>query len=155
MNKFNFLSGSSLGFLFKTYCCSFYGVNLWFENDIRIRDFRKIEIVFHKAVKKVVNMRNWESNHDACDKLNILLFKHFISLRLINCYNSFINSDCNFFVKMRYYFMLSSNMYATIKKRFDSMYGVAAIINNDINSLKSRIAFVHRTEPRSHHIYEP
>ena len=155
MNKFNFLSGSTLGFLFKTYCCSFYGVNLWFESDIKIKDLRKIEIVFHKAVKKVVNMRNWESNHDACDRINLLLFKHMISHKLISCYSSFINAECNFFFKIRYYMMLSSHMYTTIKQRFDSMYGISMIINNDIDSLKSRIAFIHRTEPRSNHIYEP
>ena len=154
INKFNFLSGDVLGFLFKTYCCSFYGVNLWFEN-LKMKDLRKIEIVFHKAVKKVVNMRNWESNHDACDKINILSFKHIISQKLICCYNSFINTECKFFTKLRYYIMLSSHMYLKIKYKFDSMYGVPVIINNDFAALKSRIAFMHRTEPRSNHVYEP
>ena len=51
--------------------------------------------------------------------------------------------------------MLSSHMYLKIKYKFDSMYGVPVIINNDFAALKSRIAFMHRTEPRSNHVYEP
>ena len=155
INKFQFLSLDVLGFLFKTYCCSFYGINLWFENNIKIKDLKKIEVIFHKAVKKVVNMNIWESNHDACDRMYILTFKHILSHRLISFYNSCINSHCKFFRKIKFYLMLSSHVYERIKHRFRMMYNVA-VINNDIDALKSRIAFVHRTEPiRSNHVYEP
>ena len=77
-NKFYFLPANVLGYLFITYCCSFYGINLWFEESIKVKDLRKVEVSYHRAIKKIASMRFWESNHTACEQINVNLFKHLL-----------------------------------------------------------------------------
>ena len=89
-NKFNFLPINVLSFLFKTYTTSFYGINLWFEQNINNNVIRKLEVAYHKAIKKILGMEVWRSNHDACEMMNIDLFKHLLTKRMVNFYFSAI-----------------------------------------------------------------
>ena len=120
--KFNFLPLNILVYLFKTYCTSFFGINTWFEEKIKVNDLNKIEVAYHKAIKKIVNMRNWESNHTACEKAGLMLFKHLLSERLLNFYHGIYDTKCKFFLKIKYYFIFSSHLYFNVKKRFESLY---------------------------------
>ena len=153
--KFNFLPANILIYLFKTYCTSFFGINIWFEEDIKRKDVRKIEVAYHKAIKRMVGMKPWESNHTACEKAGLMVFKHLLSERLLNFYRGIFDTKCNFFMKMKYYFTSSSQLYNNIKNRFQRLYAIGDIIYNDKMALRSRILFVQRTEPRSNHVYEP
>ena len=92
--KFNFLPENILSFLFKTYCSSFYGLNLWFEELAKVGCVKKLEIAYHKAVKRVAKMDVWQSNHEACEKIGVSTFKHFLSIRLIKYYFSVLNAKC-------------------------------------------------------------
>ena len=153
--KFNFLPVEILSFLFKTYTTSFYGINLWFQHEIKNVFVRKLEVAYHKAIKRVLGMDFWRSNHDACELMNIDLFKHFLTKRMINFYFSAISSNCRMFIKLRYHFMLSSRLFISLKHRFRKFYQIKDIIGNDKDALLARIDFIQRNEPRSHHIYEP
>ena len=50
-NKFHYLIVECLSFLFKSYCCSFYGCELF---------------TYHKTVKKIANFGVRGCNHEAC-----------------------------------------------------------------------------------------
>ena len=154
-NKFNFLPIEVLSFLFKTYATSFYGIHLWFEQRILKTDTKKLEVAYHKAIKKVVGLEVWRSNHDACEKMGIDVFKHLLSKRMINFYFSAISSNCRMFRKLKYHFMLSSQLYRFLKHRFLNLYQINEILGNDKNALLSRVGYVQRNEPRSNYVYEP
>ena len=42
----------------------------------------KISVAYHKAIKNVLNMNTWDSNHLACEILGVNLFKHFQAKRI-------------------------------------------------------------------------
>ena len=153
--EFNFLPEKVLSFLFKSYCTSFYGLNLWFEEQVKDVYVKKLEIAYHKAIKRVAKMNVWESNHVACEKLGINIFKHFLSMRLIKYYFSIINAKSKALNNIKYYMMLNSNFYKNISQRFSAMYDIDCIVDNDKNALVSRINFIQRNEPRSNYTYNP
>ena len=153
--KFYFLPKPILNNLFKTYTSSFYGINLWFDEVIKTKDVRKVEVGYHRAIKTVAGMNEWNSNHEACELTGNLIFKHMLSKRMLNFYFSVIGSKCKLITNLRYYFLLESALYNTVKCRFMLIYNVDNIIENDRTTLMSRIYYVQRTEPRSHHVYEP
>ena len=144
-----------LSFLFKSYCTSFYGLNLWFEEQVKVGYVKKLEIAYHKAIKRVVKMNVWESNHVACEKLGINIFKHLLSIRLIKYYFSIINARSKALNNIKYYMMLNSNFYMNLRKRFSDMYDIDCIVDNDKNALMARINFTERHEPRSNYLYNP
>ena len=111
-------------------------------------------MAYHKAIKKVVGLEVWRSNHDACEKMGIEVFKHLISKRMVNFYFSAISSQCRMFRKFKYHFMLSSQLYGFLKHRFSKLYQVNEILGNDKNTLLSTIFYVQRNEPRSNYLYE-
>ena len=153
--KFHFLPRNLLTFLFKTYTSSFYGLNLFFEEKIKNKDIRKVEIAYHKAVKKIAGLNVWDSNHLACERVGVNVFKHLLSRRLLNFYFSTINTECKMINKLKYHFMLSSKLHNTLKSYFSSLYDIDCLLGNDRSALIARIYFVERNEPRSNHVYEP
>ena len=153
--KFYFLPENILSFLFKTYCNSFYGLNLWFEEQVKVGCFKKLEIAYHKAVKRVAKMDVWQSNHEACEKVGVNIFKHFFSVRLIKYYFSVINARCQSMKNLKYYMMLKSHLHENLTKRISHIYDVNCIFSNDKQALLARIFFVERNEPRSNYVYEP
>ena len=153
--KFNFLNSEVLSFLFKTYTTSFYGINLWFEHKIQPSHIRNLEVAYHKAIKKIVGIEVWRSNHEACDLMGIDLFKHFLSKRMAKFYFSAISSECKMFRMLRYHFMFSSQLYKILKERFNAYYQIENVIGNDKDALIARISFVQMREPRSNYVYEP
>ena len=153
-HKFYFLPTNLLAYLFKAYCTSFYGLNLWFEETPKVRDMKKLEIAYHKAIKRVANMHVWQSNHEACEVVGTNIFKHMMSKRFINYYYTVINSKCRMIGKFKYFLMLNSQLYKSVKNRMHRMYAVSPMLNNDKSALISRIYFVERNEPRSNYVYE-
>ena len=153
--KFNFLPTNILSYLFKTYCTSFYGINTWFGGSARVSDMNKVEVAYHKAVKKVARMDIWQSNHEACEKIGVNVFKHLLSRRLLRFYANVVNSSCKLIRRMNLYLMLNSKLYGTISNRMSNMYGIINFIGNDKAALNARIFFVERNEPRSTYVYQP
>ena len=149
--KFSFLDSDTLFYLFKTYTTSFYGANVWIEQDLSDNLIRKLSVVYHKAVKRVAGMAPWDSNHLACEKVGVNIFRHLVTKRLLNFYHSLILSKNPVFETLKYYFMLKSELKSRISDRFRDIYGVANMRQNDIDALLARIDYVERTEPRSYY----
>ena len=74
--KFNYLNLETLSFLFRSYSSSFYGAESWYYN-LQIKTFRKISACYHAAVKRVCGLNVWDSNHAACQLVNVPIFKRF------------------------------------------------------------------------------
>ena len=100
-------------------------------------------------------MHVWESNHAACEKIDVNIFKHLLNKRLLKFYFNLINSRCTAIQNLRYYFMLNSFLYLRVSMIFENSYNVSGLCRNDKMALLSRVDFVERNEPRSNHIYDP
>ena len=91
------MSFSALKHLFKTYTNSFYGLELWYDSYFH-RDIHKLEVTYHKAVKRIAHLNVWHSNHEACEIVDVPNFKHLFSKRII-CFICFSHSLINSIVR--------------------------------------------------------
>ena len=55
MAKFGFLQSNILDFLFNSYCCSFYGSQLW---ELTSRDSNKVYVTWQKAIRRIWRLPN-------------------------------------------------------------------------------------------------
>ena len=117
-------------------------------------DLKKLEICYHKAVKRIAGMQTWQSNHEACKRTQLNIFKHLISKRLAQLYFLLINSSAKLIRNLRYYFLFNSNIYDYIKNRFQCFYDVDNFLFNDKDALFARINYVENNEPRSNYEVE-
>ena len=150
-SKFNFVSNDIMYFLFKSYTSSFYGIDVWFDR-IPYSRLRRVSVPYHKAVKRICNMNVWDSNHDACDLVGVLTFKHIHALRLVCFWHKLCQSKSMCLGNLNYYFRFNSCIYRKLKSMFLEAYSVD-ISRNPLCSIKSRIKFVHNHEPRSHYAH--
>ena len=150
--KFNFASDDVLRYLFRTYCTSFYGISTWIDEKITENKVRRISVGYHKAVKRTANMLPWQSNHEACQKLNVNTFQHLLYKRILSHYFMLIKSNTGIVHSFKYFFRYLSETKAVLSRTFFSIYDVSNIENNCISALYSRIDFVQRNEPRSNYI---
>jgi len=65
--RFNSLGNNLKFFLHKTFT-SFYATELWYDDPMNRNRFRKIEICYHKCIKKLAGLNVWDSNHLACSR---------------------------------------------------------------------------------------
>ena len=151
-SRFNFCDIETLSFLFKSYCSSFYASELWFNREKAKKELDTLSIVYHKAIKRVVNLSKWDNNHDACCLANLPIFKHFLNNKLINFVFSIINSKSPCIANLKTYFVRDSFLMKYTQEIFTSLYEVENVLNNDLAALKSRINFVERNETRSNYV---
>ena len=96
-------------------------------------------------------MHAWESNHAACEKIDVNIFEHLLNKLLLKFYFDLMNSRCTVVTNLCYYFMLSS-LYFRVSRIFENSYNVVGLCRFDKMALLSRIDLVERNEPRSNHI---
>ena len=66
-----------LKYLSRTYTSSSYGAETWY--NFRIPSvFKDLAVVYHKCVQKVAGHNDWDSNHKACEIVNIPIFKQLL-----------------------------------------------------------------------------
>ena len=133
--------------LFKTYTSSFYGIDLWFEK-LKKFQLHKISVVYHKAIKKILKMNLWDSNHLACENLGVPIFKHLIAKRVLCFWFNLSNSTSPCLVNMKHYFRYRSQLYSKVAELMMEDYSVT-IHRNPLCALLSRIKYVQYHEPRS------
>ena len=150
--KFNFASLNVLSFLFKTYSSSFYGIELWYNDKNRKNIMNKISVAYHKAIKKILGMNVWESNHLACERLGVNLFKHLQAKRMYNYYRSVLKSKNGVRIKLKYYWHFYSDIKMNIERIFKCDYDVEDVFENFDKAIISRIDFIERNEPRSSYL---
>ena len=141
-------------YLFNSYCTSFFGIETWYDILFKPTLLRKISVAYHKAIKKLCGMMVWESNHLACEKMNLYIFSHLLSKRIMNFYFSNISSNSPCLSEFKFYYYSRSLLSANVRKHFLTKYSVI-IDDFDRKTLNARINFVQRNEERSNYVYNP
>ena len=65
--------------LFFTFCTSFYGSELWADRSKCIASFKQLVVSYHAALKKILGVPRFYSNHLTCSALNTFIPENFIS----------------------------------------------------------------------------
>ena len=80
-HKFKFLDMNILHFLFISCCMSLYGIEMWYDKLKSQKQYKRISVTYHRAIKQMCGMQFWDNIHVACDKLNLDIFKHLLVKR--------------------------------------------------------------------------
>ena len=143
--KFYNLNDEVLHHLFRSYTSSFYGIETWY-NALANRNIHKMSICYHKAVKRVARLNVWNSNHVACDIVNVSIFTHLLAKRAICFYFSLIKSQSPCVSPYIYYFRYNSFIKSSLAVYFQDKYNVT--LDNPLCTLISRIKYVQIHKPR-------
>ena len=149
-HRFNFLDLTILVFLFQSYCMSFYGVEMWYDKVCSSSSYNRAAVTYHKAIKKICKMNNWESNHDACERSGKPIFRHLLAKRVYSFYKRLVSSSE---VQLQYYFF-TSYFARNVRNLFRNFYEIN-IDSYDFKAVFACIEYVQRNEERSHHVYVP
>jgi len=147
--KFNYVDTALLCYLFRTYTSSFYGAELWFDRVVTHRHLNRLSVGYHKAVKKVLGMNVWDSNHVACERMGIDTLPHLIAKRILSRFINVCSTKCRMLRNLRFYFLNVSNMSCVVRQLLSERYNIEDVFSNDFQALFSRISYVQRNEPRS------
>ena len=147
-SKFGFANAEMISFLFKTYCSSFYGAEMWLNDSQYDRKTQKMEVCYHRAVKRICGFSLWDSNHQACEQSNIPIFKHLLAKRVFGFYRRNVSSKSPCMKFLKFYFFSDSYFGKNVRFLFNSKYGINVDLY-DFKTLHSRIKFVERHEERS------
>ena len=115
--KFNYLSIDVFYSLFGSFCSSFYGSELWVNRKNCSRNFKSMSVVYHSALKKILGLPKFYSNHFTCGLLNAMTFENFINFKCIKFIFWLFRNDGLCFTRNKFYFM----KYSRFKKRLDDL----------------------------------
>ena len=147
-SKFYNLNNNVLHHLFRTYTSSFYGIEIWYDQ-LSNRTINKLSVCYHKALKKVAHLNVWDSNHLACDIVNVPIFKHLAAKRALCFLISLISSQSPCIAPFKSYFKYSSNIKTSLSTYFNVKYNIVNLLKNPLCAVIARIQYVQRHEPRS------
>ena len=148
-SKYHFVQRDILYYLFKSYTSSFYGIDVWFDK-IPACHLNRVEVAYHKAVKRICGLNVWDSNHVACETVGVNIFKHLLSTRLVSFWHTLCEAESSCLANLKYYFKYRSQIYEKLKTTFLKEYQVD-ILNNPLCAVKARINYIQRNEPRSYY----
>ena len=141
LRKFYFIDLNIFLNLFKTYCMQFYGDKLWMncENQSMFKNFG---VGYHKALKKILGLPNYVRNHEVCNILGLVTFKHQIHFNKISFVHKLFNNPPEF-LKENIHFSLNSVYLRYCNDIMNSYYDVDYFLLNDLDALRARITFIH------------
>ena len=148
--KFKFASQQILIFLFISHCMSLYGTEMWYELKGSHSAFKYHAVNYHRCIKKIINVPWYESNHKICEETGLLLFKHLINWKNLCFICNLLNAKSASISCHRYYIAFYSDILTIVQRRFQDIYSIDDILNNDLDAIRSRIIHVQNREERSH-----
>ena len=69
--------------LFNSLCLSLYGSELWADNNRCLTILNNFAVFYHSALKKILGVPRYFSNHFVCSELNVHTFDHFFNFKLL------------------------------------------------------------------------
>ena len=149
--KFKFCEKNVLYHLFRTFTSSFYGIEVWAEK-LKGAQLHKISVAYHKAIKIICGLNQWDSNHVACDQAGLPIFRHLLAKRVISVWHRVCYSKSPCLANLKYYFRHKGLFTAKIEGWIFDNYA-CNIRDNPFCAMVARINYVQRTEPRSNYVY--
>ena len=147
--KFYFVNREVLFYLFKAYTSSFYGIDLWFDK-VPPSHLNKLNVSYHKAVKRICGLNTWDSNHIACETVGVKTFPHLLAERLVCFWNKLCNSKSDCIKDLTHYFRYNSVICAKLTNFMNKRY-FEGILGNPLCAIRAHIRFKQRNEPRSYY----
>ena len=139
---FSKFSGCSLNLKFKLfgiYCTSFYGSSLWTNRKGAIAEFKSSTVTYHKAIKKILGVPYWFSNHDVCNHTQRFTFENLVNLNIFNFLHQINNSISPCLTQIRNYLLYESKFACEANQIARENYSFDNVLNNDMHAISSCI----------------
>ena len=133
----------------KSHLMHFYGADLWFQSKNTKAIEKKFAVGYHKAFKKVNGDSFYNSNHETCDSLNVLMFNHYVNWLMIKLAFRVVKFDNVLMLKLKSFFLKKSVFIKNVIQ-LGEKYDIISIFDNDIDAIHARIQYVQSTVERSH-----
>ena len=152
LRNFKNVDVNTLLFLFTSYCKPMYGLTLWNDkSSFNKTTFKTLNIAFNNALKKIIGVPLYTSNHIAADIAGHLLLGNQIALLQSNFYFRLLNSK-SFLIRINLPFLKTGYFFSYIYELFNIKYGVKiSYCESDI--IKSRIIWVQKHETRRGNLF--
>ena len=149
LRKFHFLDSNAFLKLFNSYCCQFYGAELWFGGYSCNAKLFKFAVGFHKSLKKICKCPYCLSNTVLCNKLGILKFPHFINWIKIRFAINLFTTKNRLVLKLSDFLKFKSELMKDTCKILDKEYSIASLFDNDKDVILAQIFYVQKHENHS------
>ena len=148
LRKFSYIDSSIFLLLFRSYCLSFYGAEVWLNNKDCKGLLQQFAVGYHKAIKKILGTSYHESNHYVCEVAKLHTFENYINKIRIMFQYRLLQRPCKVILK-NYNFFKNTSYFATdINNLLRSKYQIENLIINDKDAVLARIQYVQNHEPQ-------
>ena len=149
IRKFGTLELELKNRLFDPLCLSMYGLEVFMSKRNCVSDLKKLGVAYHFAVKRLLGLPKYFSNHYACGLLNRFTFEHLMNFRALRFFFWLSKCASPCFSRYKTYFLNKSILSKYVNQIFVDEYSVTRIIDNDYDALVSRILYVQGHEHSS------
>jgi hypothetical protein len=146
--RFSFADMNVIAFLFESHCTSFYGSQLWHSDSSSKKELNALAVSYHKCIKIMLNLPWCTGNHEVCESLGFLTFKHLINKHAIKFLFSLERNLSPCLLPIKSFVLQDSSLCKNVREIFRVTYGIKNILSNDIDAIEARINFVQRHEDR-------
>ena len=94
IRKLNYVDVPIFLLLYKSYCLSWFGSELWVNFKGCSSELKQFSIAYHKSIKKILGMSYREGNHYACHHANLLTFENTVNKSRIRFVYSLTKNKC-------------------------------------------------------------
>ena len=147
LRNFKHTNPKTLLYLFNSYCKPDYGLNLW-TNKLSLSrcKFKAFEVAYNNALKRIMNMPLYSSNHEVAERSEQFLLRHHIALLQAKYYHRLNHSNC-FLIKINLPFLKRGHFFNHVNKLFKDVYEVD-VSRHSIDILNARVSWVQKHEQR-------
>ena len=103
-------------------------------------------VAYHYAIKEMLGLPKYFSNHYACSTLDRLTFEHLMNFRAMRFIFWLNECESPCFSRYKLFFMNRSKLSKYVNNVFEDKYSVLGVLENDYDALMSRIRYVQNHE---------
>ena len=148
MHKFSNFPTHIRLFMFRTYCMSFYGSELWTDSRGCSLALSSLKISFHKSVKRLQNLPFRSSSHEACISAGLFTLEHIINVKKLSFGMLLRNTNSPCIRPIKNYLLNSSNWMKSLRILGNDSYNIPDILWCDRAAVHSRMSYLFMREPR-------
>ena len=139
LRKFFYASSEVKYSLFNSFCSSMYGCELWTRRKKCSLSLKEFGVSYHAALKKILSVPKFWSNHFVCMQLNTVTFNHLINFRMARFLHSLKKSSSSCLFKHKFYFTENSFLKSFVFSTWKNIYDVDNILENDLEFYMCRL----------------
>ena len=148
LNKYSNFPINVKTFLFKTYCMSLYGCQLWDNLKGCSNNMAAIKVSYHKAIKRILGLPFRSSSHQACVTAGFHTLNHKVNYKMFSFGYQIQKSSSPCIRSIKNFLLRSSYWVKRVTQIGNKEYEIRNFLEFDQATIFARINFKFNREPR-------